>query len=142
MIAEHARRTAMQTGRSPVLPIDNGEDPWVFQTGKGIFSTAVIDGDSNVYVGSGDRVFYKLDESGNEVWSVLTGEVVDSSALLDDRGRVYFGSGDGFLYALDREDGSEVWKLEADPPSLNGALINWFEGNVTSRATRPGRLQL
>ncbi|MGB5703829.1 MAG: PQQ-binding-like beta-propeller repeat protein, partial [Polyangiales bacterium] len=124
------RRTAMQTGRSPVLPIDTGADPWVFPTGKGIFSTAVIDGDNNVYVGSGDRVFYKLDANGNEVWSVLTGEVVDSSALLDDRGLLYFGSGDGFLYALDREDGAEVWKFEADPPSLHDALINWFEGNV------------
>jgi outer membrane protein assembly factor BamB len=124
------RRTATQTGRSPVLPIDTGADPWVFPTGKGIFSTAVIDGDNNVYVGSGDRVFYKLDKNGNELWSVLTGEVVDSSALLDDQGAVYFGSGDGFLYALDREDGSEIWKFEADPPSLHGALINWFEGNV------------
>lgn len=124
------RRDAMQTGRSPVLPIDTGADPWVFPTGKGIFSTAVIDGDDNVYVGSGDRVFYKLDESGAEVWSVVTGEVVDSSALLDDRGLIYFGSGDGFLYALDREDGSEAWRFEADPPSLNDALINWFEGNV------------
>ena len=124
------RRTAMQSGRSPVLPIDTGSDPWVFQTGKGVFSTAVIDGENNVYVGSGDRVFYKLDENGKELWAVLTGEVVDSSALLDDQGVVYFGSGDGFLYALDREDGSEVWKFEADPPSLNGALINWFEGNV------------
>ena len=64
------------------------------------------------------------------MWSVLTGEVIDSSALLDDRGLVYFGSGDGFLYALDREDGSEVWTFEADPPSLTEALINWFEGNV------------
>ncbi|HSN84321.1 MAG TPA: PQQ-binding-like beta-propeller repeat protein [Polyangiales bacterium] len=124
------RRTAMQTGRSPVLPIDSGADPWVFPTGRGIFSTAVIDGDENVYVGSGDRVFYKLDKNGNELWSVLTGEVVDSSALLDDRGALYFGSGDGFLYALDREDGSEIWSFEADPPSLNDALINWFEGNV------------
>jgi outer membrane protein assembly factor BamB len=124
------RRTAMQTGRSPVLPIDTGADPWVFQTGKGIFSTAVIDGDDNVYVGSGDQVFYKLDKNGSEVWSVLTGEVVDSSALLDDRGLLYFGSGDGFLYALDRESGEELWKFEADPPSLHGALINWFEGNV------------
>lgn len=124
------RRTAMQSGRSPVLPIDTGADPWIFQTGKGVFSTAVIDGDDNVYVGSGDRVFYKLDRRGNEVWSVLTGEVIDSSALLDDRGLVYFGSGDGFLYAIDREDGSEVWSYEADPPSLNDALINWFEGNV------------
>ena len=42
------RRTAMQTGRSPVLPIDTGADPCVFQTGKGIFSTAVIDGDDNI----------------------------------------------------------------------------------------------
>jgi outer membrane protein assembly factor BamB len=124
------RRTAMQSGRSPVLPIDTGADPWVFETGKGIFSTAVIDGDNNVYVGSGDQVFYKLDGNGNELWSVLTGEVVDSSALLDDRGRVYFGSGDGFLYALDREDGEELWRFEADPPSLHDALINWFEGNV------------
>ncbi len=124
------RRTAMQTGRSPVLPIDTGADPWVFKTGKGIFSTAVIDGDNNVYVGSGDQVFYKLGKDGNELWSVLTGEVVDSSALLDDRGLLYFGSGDGFLYALDRNTGEEVWKFEADPPSLHDALINWFEGNV------------
>lgn len=124
------RRTAMQTGRSPVLPIDTGANIWVFPTGKGIFSTAVIDAENNVYVGSGDRVFYKIDERGEEVWSLLTGEVVDSSALLDDRGIVYFGSGDGFLYALDREDGSEIWKFEGDPPSLNDALINWFEGNV------------
>ncbi|MGB5285210.1 MAG: PQQ-binding-like beta-propeller repeat protein, partial [Polyangiales bacterium] len=124
------RRTAMQTGTSPVLPIDTGAEPWVFQTGKGIFSTAVIDGDSNVYVGSGDRVFYKLDKNGAKVWEVLTGEVVDSSALLDDRGHIYFGSGDSLLYALDREDGTELWTFEADPPSLHEALINWFEGNV------------
>lgn len=124
------RRDAMQTGRSPVLPIDTGADPWTFKTGKGIFSTAVIDGDNNVYVGSGDRVFYKLDANGKMMWSVLTGEVVDSSALLDDRGHLYFGSGDGFLYALDRDEGEELWKFEADPPSLNDALINWFEGNV------------
>ena len=124
------RRDSMQTGRSPVLPIDSGAAPWVFQTGKGIFSTAVIDGDSNVYVGSGDRVFYKLDKNGTELWSVRTGEVVDSSALLDDRGVVYFGSGDGLLYALNREDGTVLWTFEADPPSLNDALINWFEGNV------------
>ncbi len=124
------RRDVMQTGRSPILPIDNGADPWVFQTGKGVFSTAVIDGENNVYVGSGDRVFYKLDGNGNELWSVRTGEVIDSSALLDDRGVVYFGSGDGLLYALDREDGTVLWTFEADPPSLNDALINWFEGNV------------
>lgn len=124
------RRTAMQTGRSTVLPIDTGAEPWVFPTGKGIFSTAVIDGDDHVYVGSGNRTFYKLDENGSVLWSLLTGEVVDSSALLDDRGVVYFGSGDGFLYALDRDDGSELWKFEAPDRSAEGAFITWFEGNV------------
>ncbi len=125
------RRTAMQSGRSPVLPIDTGADPWSFPTGKGIFSTAVIDGDDNVYVGSADRYFYKLDKSGKEVWKALTGEIIDSSALLDDEGIVYFGSGDGFLRALDRDDGTELWKFEADDPSVNeGAFIRWFEGNV------------
>jgi len=33
-------------------------------------------------------------------------------------------------HALDRDDGSEIWKFEADPPARNGAPINWFEGNV------------
>lgn len=124
------RRTAMQTGRSPVLPIDTGADPWVFPTGKGIFSTAVIDGDENIYVGSGNRVFYKLDKNGNELWSVLTGEVIDSSALLDERGIVYFGSGDGYLYALDRDTSDELWKFEAPDRAAEGAFITWFEGNV------------
>lgn len=124
------RRTAMQTGRSPVLPIDTGVGLWVFPTGKGIFSTAVIDGDENIYVGSGNRVFYKLDKDGNELWSVLTGEVIDSSALLDERGIVYFGSGDGFLYALDRDTSEEVWRFEAPDRSADGAFITWFEGNI------------
>ncbi|MDH3622910.1 MAG: PQQ-binding-like beta-propeller repeat protein [Myxococcales bacterium] len=127
------RRNAMQNGRSPVKPIDTGADVWEFQTGKGIFSTPVIDADSNVYIGSADRVFYSLDRNGNERWQYLTGEVVDSSALLDDQGVVYFGSGDGNLYALDCDTGEEVWDrpFEADDPSVNSrALINWFEGNV------------
>ena len=126
------RRTAMQSGRSPVLPIDTGADLWVFQTGKGIFSTAVIDGDNSVYVGSADRHFYKLTPDGKLDWEVLTGEIIDSSALLDDRGLVYFGSGDGFLRALNRDDGEEAWRFEADDPSDvdEDALIKWYEGNV------------
>jgi len=60
----------------------------------------------------------------------LTGEIIDSAALLDDRGRVYFGSGDGTLYARDAATGAPVWTFAADPPSVTGAFINWFEGNV------------
>jgi len=124
------RRDARQTGRSPVAPTYDGSQPWVFQTGKGIFSTPVIDGDGNIYVGSADRHFYALAPDGTERWSFETGEIIDSSALLDDAGAVIFGSGDGTVYALDRATGDERWTFAADAPDENGAFINWFEGNV------------
>ncbi|MCU0267956.1 MAG: PQQ-binding-like beta-propeller repeat protein [Acidimicrobiales bacterium] len=124
------RRTAVQDGRSPVEPVDTGRAPWTFDTGKGIFSTPVIDGDGTTYVGSADRNFYAIDRDGNERWRVATGEIIDSSALLDDRGRVYVGSGDGVLYALDRATGETVWTFEAEPAETTDAFINWFEGNV------------
>lgn len=119
-----------QDGRVEVTPFDDGSAPWVFQTGKGIFSTPVIDGDGVVYVGSADRNFYAIGPDGRERWRVRTGEIIDSSALLDDQSRVYFGSGDGYLYALNRRDGSMVWRFQADEPSTNNAFIRWFEGNV------------
>jgi outer membrane protein assembly factor BamB len=125
------RRTSRQDGRSPVVPTLAGGHLWTFQTGKGIFSTPVVDGDGTIYVGSADRTFYAIRADGTLAWSRLTGEIIDSSALLDDRGRIYFGSGDGHLYALDRTTGDEVWTFAADTPATLGfGLINWFEGNV------------
>ncbi|MEZ4390787.1 MAG: PQQ-binding-like beta-propeller repeat protein [Polyangiales bacterium] len=119
-----------QDGRVDVTPFDDGSAPWVFQTGKGIFSTPVIDGDGVVYVGSADRNFYAIGPDGRERWRLRTGEIIDSSALLDDQSRVYFGSGDGYLYALNRRDGTMAWRFQADEPSTNNAFIRWFEGNV------------
>lgn len=124
------RGNAEQDGRAAVTPTDDGSAPWTFQTGKGIFSTPVIDGDGVVYVGSADRNFYAINPDGRERWRVRTGEIIDSSALLDDMGRVYFGSGDGYLYAVERATGSVVWRFQADDPSVNSAFIRWFEGNV------------
>ena len=123
------RANPEQTGRVEIDPVDNGAEPWMVQTGKGIFSTPVIDGDGNVYIGSADRFFYAIDPAGEVMWRFETGEIIDSSALLDDQDRIYFGSGDGTLYALDK-GGNEVWTFDADDPATNNALINWFEGNV------------
>jgi outer membrane protein assembly factor BamB len=125
------RRDGAQSGRSPVRPIDDGSAAWSFATGKGIFSSPVIGGDGTAYIGSADRTFHALsDADGTVLWKRLTGEIIDSSALLDDRGLVYFGSGDGNLYAQAASDGAESWTFTADDPSVTGALINWFEGNV------------
>lgn len=124
------RRDLRQDGRSPVHARPSGARPWSFKTGKGIFSTAVIDGDENVYIGSADTYFYSLDRHGDLRWKVKNGEIVDSSALLDDKGRVYYGAGDGFLRALDTRDGREVWRFAAAEPESTGGYIKWFEGNV------------
>ncbi|MFO0679867.1 MAG: PQQ-binding-like beta-propeller repeat protein [Polyangiaceae bacterium] len=124
------RGNMRQTGRSRVLPRKTGGKMWSYRTGKGIFSSAVIGGDGTVYIGSADRTFYALSSEGDVKWSVQTGEIIDSSALLDDKGRVYFGSGDGHLRALDQKTGKEIWKFEAEDPSVNKSFIRWFEGNV------------
>ncbi len=124
------RRDAPQSGRSPVVPVDSGRAPWVFRTGKGVFSSPVIDGEGTVYVGSADHSFYAIDGAGHLRWQFPTGEIIDSAALLDDQGRVIFGSGDGRLYALDRDTGTQQWAFLSDPPSVNDAFIRWFEGNV------------
>ncbi|MFO0740115.1 MAG: PQQ-binding-like beta-propeller repeat protein [Labilithrix sp.] len=125
------RRDLRQDGRSPVHARANAATkPWSFKTGKGIFSTAVIDGNENVYVGSADTYFYALDRHGDLRWKVKNGEIVDSSALLDDKGRVYYGAGDGFVRALDVHDGREVWRFAAAEPSTTGGYIKWFEGNI------------
>ena len=124
------QRTAVQDGRSPSGPPRRAAHLWSFPTGRGIFSTPIVDGDGNVYVGSADRTFYALAAAGSLRCKLLTGEIIDSAALLDDRRRVYFGSGDGKLRARDAATGAEVWTFDADPPSVSGAFINWFEGNV------------
>jgi len=124
------RRNAQQNGRSPLPPRDSGAMPWVFHTGKGVFSSPVVDAEGTIYVGSGDHSFYAIDRDGRLRWKFQTGEIIDSSALLDDQGRVVFGSGDGHVYALDRATGGLLWKFAADNPEVNSAFINWFEGNV------------
>ena len=124
------RRDPLQQARSPDPPRDSGRARWTFRTGKGVFSSPVVDGDGTVYVGSADRSFYAIDRTGHLRWRLDTGEIIDSAALLDDRGRIYVPSGDGHLYALDRRTGERLWTFAAADAAETGAFINWFEGNV------------
>jgi outer membrane protein assembly factor BamB len=131
------RANELQNGRIPVKPTTNDMTPWSYRTGKGIFSTPVVDGDGNVYIGSADTYFYKFAPDGALVWKFKTGGIIDSSALLDDNGRVYVGAGDSYVYCLDRETGEVVWKTTAHTVEEVEALygiktynVNWFEGNI------------
>lgn len=131
------RANMLQNGRSPVQPVANDKTPWSYRTGKGIFSSPVVDGQGNVYIGSADTYFYKFGPDGSVLWKVKTGGIIDSSALLDDEGRVYFGAGDSYVYCVDRESGQVLWKAAAhsveEVEKLFGIKtynVNWFEGNI------------
>jgi outer membrane protein assembly factor BamB len=132
------RANALQNGRVALKPVINpAARPWTFQTGKGVFSSAVIDKEGTVYIGSADQRFYAIDRTGNEKWHIQTGGVIDSSALLDDDGRVFFGSGDGQVYAARRDTGEVLWRFKAHTPAEARAVfgvkshnVNWFEGNI------------
>lgn len=132
------RANALQNGRSGIIPRpSSGSRPWKFRTGKGIFSSPVIDEEGTVYIGSADHYFYAIRKDGSLKWKTATGEIIDSSALLDDSGHVYFGSGDAHLYSLNRVDGSILWKTRShtvkeveEQFGLKTYNLDWFEGNV------------
>ena len=131
------RANELQNARSPVKPVANSLTPWSYRTGKGIFSTPVVDGKGNAYIGSADTYFYKFAPDGSVLWKFKTGGIIDSSALLDDQGRVCFGAGDSYVYCLDRETGTVLWKTAAHSVDeveqlfgIKAYNVNWFEGNI------------
>ncbi|MCE5190014.1 MAG: PQQ-binding-like beta-propeller repeat protein [Eubacteriales bacterium] len=131
------RANDLQNGRTPVVPKENDKQPWVYQTDRGIFSSPVIDGNGNCYIGSADTNFYCFHPDGSIKWSYQTGEIIDSSALLDNKGRVIVASGDANTYCFNRETGELLWKFTADTAEqlmekygIKTWNVNWFEGNV------------
>lgn len=126
------RRDRRNTGSSPIPAIYNGDQPWFFQTGKGLFTTPVIDSEGIIYVGSADHYFYALNPDGSLNWKYETGEIIDSAGALTPDA-ITFISGDGHMYhfrtgKMDMAD-RPVWVYEAE--LREGISYNrWFEGNV------------
>lgn len=135
------RRDAQNSGHSPLPAVYQGDLPWSFRTGKGIFSTPVIDNRGRVYFGSADHNFYALNPDGSLNWSYTTGEIIDSAAALgrvdpkSSYAPVTFISGDGYMYQFRTGDGFSkagdrlLWKYQAElRPGIS--FNRWFEGNV------------
>jgi outer membrane protein assembly factor BamB len=111
-----------------------GDQPWTFPTGKGIFSTPVIDAGGSIYIGSADHFFYALHPDGSLKWQFKTGEIIDSAAALPapqpgEPPAVVVPSGDGHLYCLDADSGVVRWTFDGNE-ALEEQFNNWFEGNV------------
>ncbi len=140
------RRDRRNTGSSPLRArYHTGTRPWRFKTGKGVFSTPVIDGDDTAYFGSADRRFYAVDRHGEQRWKLKTGEIIDSAATLGARDpeaggpTVTFGSADEHIYRLRDPERSGlsrkqriVWRFRTEKPPQGGQIVNWWEGNVVT----------
>jgi outer membrane protein assembly factor BamB len=138
------RRDRRNTGAAPIRArYRKGDMPWRFRTGKGVFSTPVIDEKDTAYFGSADRYFYAVDRHGRLRWKMRTGEIIDSAAVLgavDPRAgsrTLTFGSADEYVYRL-RSPAKKgiprkrrvVWRFRTDKPPQGGQIVNWWEGNV------------
>lgn len=134
------RGDSKNSGHAAVLPIYNGKQPWAYQTGKGIFSSPVVDAQERIYIGSADRNFYVFNPDGSVAWIFPTNEIIDSAAVLTTEGnamRVTVPSGDGHLYHLDADPSIDdprarvLWAFDASkhrhPKNIG---YDWFEGNV------------
>ncbi len=139
------RRDRRNTASSPIRArFRRGERPWSFETGKGIFSTPVIDAEGTIYVGSADTYLYAVARDGRLRWRFKTGEIIDSAATLgryDPRlgsSPLTVGSGDERLYRL-RTDPAPlsrrrriVWTYRPSRGPATGQLVNWWEGNAVT----------
>lgn len=126
------RRDRRNTGSSPLTATYRGDQPWAFQTGKGLFTTPVIDADGKIYIGSADHYFYAINPDGSLNWKYETGEIIDSAGALT-HGTITFISGDGHMYHFKTGemplDQRKIWVYEAE--LRPGVSYNrWFEGNV------------
>jgi outer membrane protein assembly factor BamB len=126
------RRDRRNSGASPLPAEYTGDQPWAFQTGKGIFSTPIIDADGIIYVGSADHYFYAINPDGSLNWKYETGEIIDSAGALTP-GAVTFISGDGHMYHFRTGNvplaERPIWVYAAQlRPGIS--YNRWFEGNV------------
>src|SRR5436305_8795591 len=136
------RRDRRNTGASPVRSTYRGDRPWGFQTGRGIFSTPIVGGNGDVYVGSADSWFYAIRPNGKRSWKLKTGYEIDSAAVIgaySTRLRtspITVGSADEHLYHVrsTRRHMARrrrvIWAYKAPKISTGGQIVDWWEGNA------------
>ena len=131
------------TSNNQIIAVDgtNGDLLWETPTENAIWSPpATLDG--TIFVSSIDRNIYAVNqEDGSIKWThTLNGAGAGSPVISEDQQRVYAGSFGGEIIALNVEDGSDIWKAQADDPDFwvwgapveigNELIFGDIEGNV------------
>lgn len=84
---------------------------WRSATGDAVWSSAAVDKDGRVFIGSNDGMLHALGADGSPIWTYTTGDKVISSPLIGPTGTIYVGSNDGRLHAV-RPDGTQAWTYQ------------------------------
>jgi outer membrane protein assembly factor BamB len=103
-----------------------------YKTGGAIFSTPIIDKDENIFVGSADVNFYKINPEKNIIECILeTRGVIDSAGCLD-KDNLYVPSGDASLYKIS-SFGKKEWEFNILEKRYSRiSTIYWWEGNAVT----------
>jgi outer membrane protein assembly factor BamB len=86
---------------------------WRASTADKVWSSAAVDNDGRVFVGSNDDKLHAFGADGSPIWTYATGGDVISSPLIGQTGMIYVGSNDSHLHAV-HSDGSAAWKFQMD----------------------------
>jgi outer membrane protein assembly factor BamB len=111
------------TGRSPYSTAENqGDVKWIFQTMIGIESSAAIDTDGTIYIGSNGCYILALHPNGTEKWRYPTGFWVRSDPAIAEDGTIYVGCDDHYFYAI-YPNGTLKWKFNAEDTVCSSPAI-------------------
>jgi len=107
-------------GSKEIIALDNnGLVKWKLAVDGAVYSTAAINDDGVLFIGSLDTKLYAVDiETGALVWATKLGSRLESSPSIGPDGTVYVGSFSGKVFALRPRDGSVKWEYSAGPHAI------------------------
>lgn len=82
----------------------NGQDWWDIDSIKGI-SSATLDANNHLFIGTDDGYFYSLDTNGTIRWRYYAGDEIISSPAIMPNNRICVGCEDGYVYIFQRDSG-------------------------------------
>ena len=138
MIQRDLARAARAVGDGPSTRNIN----WIFTLVDDVITTApVVDGQGNIYFGTGRDSLIALGTDGTLKWSYHTPDAITSTPALAYDGRIFFGTEGGVLYAL-RSDGSLDWMYTGAAGSAirAGVAINRVDNYTVYFGADDGRL--
>ncbi len=99
------------TSQSPYSTSTNlGGIKWKYGTSYSFESSAAIDNNGTIYVGSSSGYLHAFYPNGTQKWLYGTGAKITSSPAIHEDGTIYVGSWDCGLYAIN-PDGTLKWRF-------------------------------